>query len=76
MTNGHNDDTMKIKEAMKIKNMTVADLARAIDVDYGYTHRIVHDKRIPSPTVAADIEAALGGLVTRIEILYPQNSAA
>lgn len=64
---------MTVEQALKLKKWSIATLARTVQRDYGYVHRIVHRKRVPSPKIAEEISVALDRLVNPLEILYPNG---
>jgi len=64
---------------MNLKEIPIKELekiAKKADTKVSYLIQIRNGHRRPSPELAERIEEATGGLVTRMELLYPQNSAA
>lgn len=64
---------MTIREALAKKGWKPADLASKVGVDRSYIIRLMNGQRRPSPEVALAIERATNGMVTRMELLYPDD---
>jgi len=53
--------------------MTTVELARRANLSQSYVWQIAHGDRIPSPKVARRIERATGGLVSVMELSFPER---
>jgi len=61
---------MKLRE---IPNRDLRGIAKKAGTTYGYLIQIKYGMRKPSSALAAQIEKAFGGLVTREELLWPNE---
>jgi len=66
---------MTIREALKKRRMTLTELSAVTGLSLAFVSRVASGDRRPSPEAAAAIEQALGGMITRLELLYPKDAA-
>ncbi len=62
-----------LKTYLKKNKITQKKFSEKLNVHYMTIYQIVKGKRRPSPELAALIEQATGGEVTRMELLYPSQ---
>jgi DNA-binding transcriptional regulator YdaS (Cro superfamily) len=65
---------MDIQEYLQIENLNQITFARRLGVSKSTITLLMQGARRPSPTLALRIEQATGGAVTRMELLYPDES--
>jgi len=64
---------MILKEWLKSQQMSITSFAEIVGIDYTYVSRLKNGERRPSPDVALRIEQATKGMVTRMDLLYPDG---
>lgn len=64
---------MTLKEYLKLRQISVNEFAKDVGIDYTYVSRLKNGERRPSPDVALRIEKATQGMVTRMDLLYPEK---
>lgn len=62
-----------IKDFCKNKQIKIKDFAGILKIPPTYLSQIIIGYRRPSPELAAKIEQATGGQVSRLELLYPEK---
>ena len=62
---------MKLKLYLDIRGKSMTEFAQETGLTLSYISRIIAGNRRPSPQVAAQIEKATKGKVSRLELLYP-----
>ena len=67
---------MKLKHWQDWKQLKNKELAELFEVDQSYITYLLSGKRKPSPILAKKIERVTKGAVTRLELLYPEQSGA
>ena len=65
---------MNLRDYLKNKNRK--DFAELIGTTKNYLNLLACGQRRPSPELALRIEQATGGAVTRMELLYPQETGS
>jgi len=63
---------MTLKEYLKLRKISYRTFAEIVGVDHTYVWRLKNGERRPSPDVALKIEKATKGMVTRMDLLYPE----
>lgn len=62
---------MKLQKYLDQKKLSGLAFAEKHNLSQSTISRILNNKVIPSPGVALEIEQATKGVVTRMELLYP-----
>lgn len=65
---------MRLKDFLKLSNKTLKQFCKENGLNYGTTKLYSSNHANMSPRMAAKIEEATGGAVTRLELLYPNNN--
>ena len=63
---------MNLREYLFRKRISQTRMAEQLGLSRAYFSRVVSGK-VPSPAVAIKIEKATGGIVTRDEVLFPDQ---
>ena len=64
---------MRLKDWKDQKQLKNKDLAASLDIDEGYVTHILKGDRRPSPELALKIEQLTKGMVSRMDVLYPEE---
>ena len=64
---------MNLKEYLKTNQMKLSIFAQKAGLKQPYASLIKNGHKRPSPDVALRIEEATGGVVSRMELLYPES---
>lgn len=64
---------MNLFEWKDIHNLSNMELAEMLGVDPSYVSHIKAGRRRPSPEIAKIIERETGGMVTVLEVLFPEK---
>ena len=62
-----------IKTYCKMKKIKIQDFAKLIKRKPRYVYQLIAGYRKPSREVAKKLEEAMGGYVSRIQLLYPDE---
>lgn len=64
---------MKLKSYLFINKKSQVAFSNEVGVGHIYLNAIIQGRRKPSPALALRIEEATGGVVSRMELLYPEQ---
>lgn len=64
-----------LRLARQRRDLTLDDVAAAVEVDISTISRIENGKQVASPALAEKLSKFFGNAVTEIEILYPERFA-
>lgn len=53
---------------LRVRILNIAELQRAVGVDYAFLHGVLKGVKQPGPALARQIEAATGGLIAKWEL--------
>jgi len=65
---------MKLIDYLKKNKITQQQFSKTVNVHKIYINKIINGDRHPGRKLAARIEKATGGKVSRMELLYPEES--
>jgi DNA-binding XRE family transcriptional regulator len=65
-----------LRRARETAGQTIVEVGRAVGVDAGNLSRIENSKQKASTELAEKLAKHFGGLITELEILYPERSEA
>lgn len=64
---------MKLLDWLEINGLSIKDFAEGIGYTRGHVSAIIHRHRNATPEIAKRIEIATQGMITREQMLYPDE---